>query len=92
MSSNFDKKKSSGQEVWIFDAKNVAKGPICRLASKDLDLAYTLHSSWMEEVKLRDPNLYKLDLVSDSSNLLAKQDENITSVFTSIIKQNFDRS
>ena len=75
----------------IFDAKNVAKGPICRLASKDLDLAYTLHSLDGRGKATRS-NLYKLDLVSDSSNLLAKQDENITSVFTSIIKQNFDRS
>jgi carotenoid cleavage dioxygenase-like enzyme len=41
---------SSGDELWIFDARNLAQGPLCRLGDVDLDLPFTLHTAWLPTV------------------------------------------
>lgn len=42
---------TSGEELWIFDAADITKGPICRLGSRKLDFALTVHSAWMAELR-----------------------------------------
>ena len=41
---------STGDELWIFDAANLAQGPLARLAHPDLSLPFTLHTAWMPAV------------------------------------------
>lgn len=41
---------SSGDEIWIFDALDVKRGPICRLGSPDLDFGMTLHTLWLKDL------------------------------------------
>jgi hypothetical protein len=41
---------SSGDELWIFDARNLAQGPLCRLGATDLDLPFTLHTAWLPTI------------------------------------------
>jgi len=41
---------SRGDEIWIFDAQRVADGPICRLAHPQLNLPFTLHTTWIDEL------------------------------------------
>lgn len=38
---------STGDEVWIFDSEDIAKGPICRLGSKNFDIGMTLHTTYL---------------------------------------------
>ena len=38
---------SSGTEVWIFEAGDLAKGPVCRLGLPDLKVGVTVHSCWV---------------------------------------------
>jgi len=38
---------STGDEVWIFDSQDIAKGPICRLGSKNFDVGMTLHTTFL---------------------------------------------
>ncbi|WP_342381763.1 carotenoid oxygenase family protein [Myxococcus stipitatus] len=38
---------STGDEVWIFDSENIAKGPICRLGSRNFDVGMTLHTTFL---------------------------------------------
>lgn len=42
---------SSGDEIWIFEAQNIARGPICRLGHPDLRFGMTLHSLWIGELR-----------------------------------------
>ncbi|WP_426752452.1 carotenoid oxygenase family protein [Myxococcus sp. Y35] len=38
---------STGDEVWIFDSEDLAKGPICRLGSRNFDVGMTLHTTFL---------------------------------------------
>lgn len=42
---------STGEEVWLFDAGDVSKGPVVRLANPQLDFAFTIHGSWVPELR-----------------------------------------
>lgn len=45
---------SNGDEFWVFDASDLAQGPVCRLAAPELDFAFTIHSTWMPSLAARD--------------------------------------
>jgi len=45
------RRKSSGDELWIFEAGNLAKGPVCKLGHPSLDFALTLHTTWLPQVR-----------------------------------------
>lgn len=37
----------TGDEFWIFDAANLAQGPLCQLGTPLVDLSFTLHTAWL---------------------------------------------
>ncbi|UQA63270.1 carotenoid oxygenase family protein [Polyangium aurulentum] len=41
---------SSGDELWIFDAANLAQGPLCRLGHAQLDLPLSLHTAYLPKL------------------------------------------
>jgi hypothetical protein len=41
------------REIWIFDAANLAGGPLCKLASRELVFGATLHSFFLPKVVAR---------------------------------------
>ncbi len=41
-------------EFWIFDAKNISQGPICKLTHPKIGFAFTLHTSWIPEINASD--------------------------------------
>lgn len=57
-------KGSSGDELWIFEAQNIARGPICRLGNPDLKFGMTLHSVWLKELPPA-PTTNRVDLRKD---------------------------
>ena len=52
------------REVWIFDAQNLKKGPICKLSHPDMQYAFTIHSAWIEACQ-PSPKDYVVDVVED---------------------------
>lgn len=44
---------STGDEVWIFDAQQLSKGPQYRLAHPRLDFGLTIHTEWLSDIKQR---------------------------------------
>lgn len=38
-------------ELWIFDASDLSRGPICRLASTDFEVGFSLHTAWLEALE-----------------------------------------
>lgn len=40
-------------EFWLFDAQDLARGPLCRLGHPDLKIGLTIHSTWVPEIHAR---------------------------------------
>ena len=80
---------SSGQEVWVFDASDLSKGPICKLSNKNLDVAYTLHSSWLASIDQPRNSDYHVDLIEESQSVLDKQPDFVKNIFKNEIKKYF---
>lgn len=47
------RRSSSGDELWIFRAGELSKGPVCKLGHPELDFALTLHTAWRAELEAR---------------------------------------
>jgi carotenoid cleavage dioxygenase-like enzyme len=41
------------KQLWIFDAADLAAGPLCRLAHPRFDPGYTIHTTWLERIEPR---------------------------------------
>ncbi|HVD96833.1 MAG TPA: carotenoid oxygenase family protein [Cytophagaceae bacterium] len=75
------------REIWIFEADNLAKGPVCKLTHPELSYAFTLHSAWIEEAKEQESN-YHIDIrkdFSDPQSILPGVQENIKEFFEKYI-------
>ncbi len=57
------------KEVWIFDAANLAQGPLCCLMHPQLDFGFTLHTTWLSHVHPRT-STYKVKVEQDYQPLL----------------------
>jgi len=55
---------TSGEEVWIFDAADITAGPLCRLGHTELDFAFTVHSTWVPELR-PSPKNYRVSVAND---------------------------
>lgn len=57
------------REVWIFDAKNLKKGPLCKLHHPEMQFAFTIHSIWIESCQ-PSPRDYVVDVIEDYLEVL----------------------
>jgi len=51
-------------ELWIFDATDLQRGPLCKLSHANLDFPFTLHSTWMPSLESHVPS-YKVERAED---------------------------
>ncbi|TAE59833.1 MAG: lignostilbene-alpha,beta-dioxygenase [Nostocales cyanobacterium] len=56
-------------EFWIFDANNLASGPLCKLSHPDLDFALTLHTAWLSKISKRQAT-YNIKVRDDYQELV----------------------
>lgn len=80
---------SSGDEFWLFDAADLARGPLCRLGHHEVNLPFTLHTTWLPELEPRDA-AYSVDTRLDLQPGLADADPWIAERFESEIFPHFD--
>lgn len=80
--------KSTGDEFWIFDAANLQQGPLCRLGHPQLDLPFTLHTTWMPEVQPRTAN-YKIPAREDFAERMQDQPEDVEQMFEENVYPHF---
>lgn len=52
----------NGKEVWIFDAQNLAQGPLAILGHPQLNFATTNHALWVAEIGPRPSDAYKANI------------------------------
>ena len=55
---------TSGEEIWIFDAADITTGPLCRLGHTELDFAFTVHSTWVPELR-PSARKYRVSIADD---------------------------
>lgn len=68
--SSQDAPWSNNSEIWIFDANNLKPGPLCRLSHSQINLSFTVHTTWM---KNRAPSpTRKYDVRQDLHHLVEK--------------------
>ena len=68
------------KELWIFDAANLANGPLCRLSHPDFDPGYTIHTAWLQKIEPRSAT-YCIDARADYDPLIAKSSEAVRKLF-----------
>lgn len=52
-------------EVWILDAGDLARGPLCRLRHPRLDVGFSLHTTWLGELSAPPSDGYRADKSAD---------------------------
>lgn len=63
---------SSGDELWVFDAADLAAGPVARLGHPDLSMPFTLHTLWLPRADTRSA-AYMVDVELDHDLKRASQ-------------------
>ncbi|MBM4283339.1 MAG: hypothetical protein FJ137_22215 [Deltaproteobacteria bacterium] len=81
---------SSGDEVWIFDAKNLAQGPLCRLAHPDLDLPFSLHTAFLPTIRPHTAG-YHVDVRADHEAAVAELSPELQALFEQHVYPHFER-
>ncbi|WDE14201.1 carotenoid oxygenase family protein [Thalassomonas haliotis] len=79
----------TGKEFWLFDAKNLSRGPVCILGSAKLDFATSNHALWVPEIGPRPPLAYKADLNSYFQDRLDCHSRQVQEVLTSYVLPKF---
>ncbi len=57
------------REIWVFDAANLAQGPVAKLNHPDLQYAFTIHSVWTPDCEPSPAN-YVIDIVEDYTQVV----------------------
>jgi hypothetical protein len=60
------------RELWLFDANNLAAGPVCRMAHPDLVFGFTIHSVWVAEAGTVPTPGYVLPVREDYDAMIAQ--------------------
>ena len=80
---------SSGDELWIFDAQNLAQGPLARLGHPQLGLGFTIHTAVLPELSPR-ASAYHVPVRQDFSPALEGQDPAVVALFEDHVFPHFD--
>ncbi|MCS7018373.1 MAG: carotenoid oxygenase family protein [Cytophagales bacterium] len=59
-------------EVWLFDATDLAGGPICKLHHPDMSFGFTIHSAWTPDAHPNTNPDYKINIKEDYDYMLNK--------------------
>ncbi|HEY9691616.1 MAG TPA: carotenoid oxygenase family protein [Oculatellaceae cyanobacterium] len=75
-------------EFWIFDAKNLSKGPKCKLKHPLLNFGFTLHTAWLPVISPRQAS-YCIGVREDYEQLVQQQPQEIQDLFEQEIYPHF---
>lgn len=81
--------RSSGDEIWIFDARDLGRGPLCRMGHPLLSFGYSLHSAWLPAIGRRSAP-YRIAPRDDYAAALKKQSPDVAELFERAIFPHWD--
>ena len=68
-------------EFWIFDAANLAQGPICKLGHEEAIFGMTLHTAYTENAYPLDRSGYKINVEKELEPRISKNDKTLQELF-----------
>ena len=71
---------STGDELWIFDAADLAQGPLCRLAHPLLSVPFTMHTAYLPELRA-NPRGYRIDVEADHQAAVSQLSQPLQDLF-----------
>lgn len=71
---------SSGDELWVFAASDLAQGPLCRLGHPRLRLTFGLHTAWVPDAQPRSAS-YRVDPAQDLAPVVTTLSPNLQDMF-----------
>lgn len=74
------------RELWLFDAKNLNKGPICKLNHPDLKFGLTIHSTWIPSIHSRMADYY-IPVEEDYEALIKNQSPEVRDEIRELFKK-----
>jgi carotenoid cleavage dioxygenase-like enzyme len=89
VSDDASRANSSGDELWIFDAQQMARGPLARIGHPEVDLGFTLHTTYLPELKTRTSS-YKVDIRADYEPKLENSSQEIKDLFAQHVFPKFE--
>ena len=75
-------------EIWIFDAQNLEKGPLCKLHHPSLNLGYTLHTAWLSKIGRRQAE-YHIGVHQDYQDIVKQKSKDIQELFEKEVYPHF---
>jgi carotenoid cleavage dioxygenase-like enzyme len=78
----------NSKEVWIFNAENLAIGPLCKLSHPSLDFGFTIHTAWLPKIAKRTAS-YNIPVKEDFQPLVAKKSSQIQEMFDKYVYPHF---
>ena len=76
-------------QLWVWDAADLAGGPVCKLVNPQWMVAFTMHSAWMPTLEPRTAN-YGIN-VHQELDKLAGDDAKLKALFDRHVAPNFDK-
>ncbi len=77
-------------QIWIFDAQNLAQGPICKLGDPTgtIQFGLTIHTTWIPEIAPRTAS-YHVPVQADFDPLIKDQPELVQRLFRDYVYPHF---
>jgi carotenoid cleavage dioxygenase-like enzyme len=75
-----DNESETGKEIWIFDAKNLSGGAICKLYHPQMNFGFTVHTTWMPKIARRTAS-YNVPVREDYQAIVSQQPDYIQELF-----------
>jgi carotenoid cleavage dioxygenase-like enzyme len=79
-----------GDEIWIFDAEKLFKGPVCQLSYPGFNFGYTIHTTWLPEIDSRIAD-YHISVRPDYEELVKQQPQDVQDMFEQDIYPHFEQ-
>ncbi len=80
---------SSGNEIWVFDARDLGQGPLARLGHPRLDFGFTLHTGFLPELRPRSAT-YRVAVRDDYAAKLVDAPDDVQALFEQHVFPPFD--
>lgn len=81
-----------GDEIWIFDADKLAKGPVCQLNYEGFNFGYTIHTTWLPKISSHtaSPSDYHIPVRQDYDWFVKQQPQEVQRLFEQEIYPKFE--
>ncbi len=79
----------AGNEIWIFDAQDLASGALCKLSHPSLDFGFTIHTAWLAQIAPRNAS-YHIGVRQDYQDIVKQKSAKVQELFEKEIYPHFE--